>query len=355
MGGTEERGSVQWKREGFDDEIELVDYFRVIWKWKYLVIIGALVGGLAAGVVTFNMSKSPPLYCVRQMLELGGGDVGKDSKKVFVYSAEQIKAVIEDGNLNEQISQNMGRSGNKVEASSLKFRVSTVGFGDAVEIAYETPVIEKGVNVLNGLTATLVAYSNKEVESLRAKDFEKIQQGKAEIGRLKGEERFANMKKDNIERRIRELSEAIEESELEAIALKKKREGISRKSGHDESEFGSLYDRLVFENDHLIAKFEEQRFRNVVKRVDAEMVSWKIGNEVKKKSDELRLLEGKKYVEVIRLIGEPTALLLPQGKPRTKSIVVLAALAGFFLMVFFAFFLEYVAKVRKRGPMGPVG
>lgn len=60
-------------------------------------------------------------------------------------------------------------------------------------------------------------------------------------------------------------------------------------------------------------------------------------------------------LEAIRPTGEPTALPFPQGKPRTKSIVVLVAPTGFFIMVFLAFFLEYVAKVRKRGSLGPVG
>jgi len=26
----------------FDDEIELIDYLRVIWKWKYVIVAGTL-------------------------------------------------------------------------------------------------------------------------------------------------------------------------------------------------------------------------------------------------------------------------------------------------------------------------
>jgi LPS O-antigen subunit length determinant protein (WzzB/FepE family) len=40
-----------------DDEIELIDIFRVIWKWKYLIIGGTLIFALAGMIVSSFMTK----------------------------------------------------------------------------------------------------------------------------------------------------------------------------------------------------------------------------------------------------------------------------------------------------------
>ena len=40
-----------------EDEIELIDLLRVIWKWKYLIIGGTLVCAIAAMVISSIMPK----------------------------------------------------------------------------------------------------------------------------------------------------------------------------------------------------------------------------------------------------------------------------------------------------------
>ena len=45
------------KIEHYEDEIELIDYLLVIWKWKYLIIIGTLVFGFSAAIISFDTRK----------------------------------------------------------------------------------------------------------------------------------------------------------------------------------------------------------------------------------------------------------------------------------------------------------
>jgi len=40
-----------------DGEIELIDLLRVLWKWKWMIILTTFVCMLAAGVVSFMMPK----------------------------------------------------------------------------------------------------------------------------------------------------------------------------------------------------------------------------------------------------------------------------------------------------------
>lgn len=50
-------------QQQFDDEIELIDYSRVLWKWKWLIIVGSVVCMVVTGVISFRM---PNVYKVFQ-------------------------------------------------------------------------------------------------------------------------------------------------------------------------------------------------------------------------------------------------------------------------------------------------
>ena len=51
-----------------EDEIRLIDYLRVIWKWKWLILGGTLVCALLASVISLNM---PKFYRVTLAVEPG--------------------------------------------------------------------------------------------------------------------------------------------------------------------------------------------------------------------------------------------------------------------------------------------
>jgi len=55
MDETQQRESTRYREEQFKDEIELMDYLRVMWKWKYLIVGGTLICAIAAGVISFSI------------------------------------------------------------------------------------------------------------------------------------------------------------------------------------------------------------------------------------------------------------------------------------------------------------
>ena len=44
----------------YEDEVELMDYLLVIWKWKYLILAGTLAFALAAAIISFITWKQQP-------------------------------------------------------------------------------------------------------------------------------------------------------------------------------------------------------------------------------------------------------------------------------------------------------
>ena len=60
-----------------EDEIELIDLLRVIWKWKYLIIGGAAGCAVAALVISLIM---PKIYRIETVIRPGILSFKKDGK-----------------------------------------------------------------------------------------------------------------------------------------------------------------------------------------------------------------------------------------------------------------------------------
>ncbi len=76
----------------FEDEIVLMDYLVVIWKWKYLILVGTFLCAVAAAVVSFQM---PKVYAINTVLQPGILRVTQEGKTVYIDSAQNLKAIIE--------------------------------------------------------------------------------------------------------------------------------------------------------------------------------------------------------------------------------------------------------------------
>ena len=61
-----------------EDEIELIDLLRVVWKWKYLIIGGTLVCAIAAMVISLVM---PKIYRIETIIRPGILSFGEDGEK----------------------------------------------------------------------------------------------------------------------------------------------------------------------------------------------------------------------------------------------------------------------------------
>jgi LPS O-antigen subunit length determinant protein (WzzB/FepE family) len=85
----------QEQKSGPDlDEINLLQYFQVIWRKKFLIIAICLIAVIAAAIISYIM---PPVYRVTASVILGWLSMTSDGKGMYVDSVENVKALIEDG------------------------------------------------------------------------------------------------------------------------------------------------------------------------------------------------------------------------------------------------------------------
>lgn len=81
-----------------EGEIELIDLLVVLWRKKWLIIVGTLICAITAGIVAFNM---PKIYEVSSSIEIGKID------SEFVEGNSVISRKIKSISLREKIAQEL--------------------------------------------------------------------------------------------------------------------------------------------------------------------------------------------------------------------------------------------------------
>ena len=133
------------RRDSNEDEIELMDLLLVLWKWKYLILIGTLVCAVAAAVISLQMDK---VYSIQTVLQPGRLKVTEDGKTIFISSANTIKAIIEAGTFDDRILSKVKTANSDDLPKTLEFSVNIPSNSNALDISYETSDVDLGLQIL---------------------------------------------------------------------------------------------------------------------------------------------------------------------------------------------------------------
>lgn len=153
MSEAREVGVEPQKYDQLEDEIELMDYLKVLWKWKYLILVGTLICAIGAAVVSLNMTK---IYGITTVLEPGMLKVSDDGKIVYIDSPQNIKAVIETGGINGQVLKDIKFPDQEEPPTSAGFKVTIPKGTNALEVLYETPYVDVGLQIVKNLNNALL-------------------------------------------------------------------------------------------------------------------------------------------------------------------------------------------------------
>ncbi|MCF8082894.1 MAG: hypothetical protein K9M96_07350 [Deltaproteobacteria bacterium] len=137
----------------YEDEIELMDLLKVIWKWKYLILAGTLLCAVGAALMSLNMTK---VYRIDTVISPGVVKVEQSGNIIHIGSAPEIKSLIETGALNGRVLKRLEAPNPEALPKSLNFQSKTPKGGNELEISYETANPELGLQVLSELNQLLV-------------------------------------------------------------------------------------------------------------------------------------------------------------------------------------------------------
>ena len=334
------------KKDYYEDEIELIDILRVIWKWKYFILTGAIACGLIAAIISFNR---PKIYSIDMVLKPGILSIGNQGKSVYIDSAENIMELITSGTFNGDILNYLSEIKMRDIPKKLEFKGTILKHSNTIKVEYETDDIKQGIVILNHLSELLKKEYSKLVQHFKGEYDVKLS--------------LIKHKNDNIDATIQSYKRNIKNIEKRNNELVAEVKLIKNNSRNLVAEKNELYSNIPKEIDgfqSLIHAYLIQQNLELTHNTLNEIYDYKLKKEAQfqkilsltnqKESNlnDMKMLQFEKdNVQNIQILQPPTSSLHPV-KPKTKLNVIVSLLAGFFVMLFLTFFLEYLGKYRKR-------
>ena len=343
--------------DSYEDEIELMDLLKVLWKWKYLILLGTLACAVIAGIVSFNMTK---IYQGKMVVAPGLLKIDDQGKRLYIDSLQNIQTMIESGTFDGQILAGLGE---KNERGPLAFKVETPKGLNALRVSLETVDRKQGLQILDELSRLLlekfrgvVAYYQRDYEMQKEKKSSELTKLNGEISNVKAEIK-------NNELLIKDLSRSVSETEAEIEGIGKNTELLISERNKflsirkkDENILSALlYTNTIQESiaylNTLRSTTNEIKSQINEARLNIEQGKNKIADLEGQKqliAEEIANIEFRKnIIQNIQVLQAPEISRNPI-KPKKKLNVLLAGVVGLFLTVFLAFFIEYVSKHKEQ-------
>ena len=327
-----------------DDEIELIDLLRVLWKWKWMIILITFVCMVAAGVFSLMM---PKIYKVSTAIEPGIIGMNKNGSPIYLDSAGNIKAKIESGIYDSRILKNLNIDSRKIQ---IKFKVANPKSTDLIKISseWEQDKIVIGTKILAQLVTELSHYYEKVIQAKTEVIDKEILFMLSDIQGKKNQIDFKQAALKNIKARENQLNRKLVTLNDDTKKIKQQRDKILEGKTGEGSILPLLYFTAVQQNMVNFNQLNNQLNKLTSKEneipANVERLKQDINN-INMKIDGLNIK--KSYIKNIKLIGKPEASTSPI-KPKKELNIALAGVVGFMLAVFMAFFAEYIRKSKEK-------
>jgi len=375
------------RADPYEDEIELMDYLLVIWKWKYVILAGTLAFGLAAAIISFIALKQQPImYRTSIVLKPGIVKIDENGKKVFIDTPENIKSLIEN-DLKFSILGQIKNSNNSKLSNTLNLQVDIPKGLDLLNVSLESADADRDTKKMNYLIKDLLAEYVSKIEHVKSGIDEQIEQKKNKIAGFKAEiEKIKTNYLNQIDQqqmkltvllyKEKRLKKRIEyyQKELSEIGSKIKllenSKNISQSNeyflnklsiGHDYRDTFQKFFEInenahfnLFELQQKVAALSNElkslkKTENNIKIDPALQPNlYNLQQEIVKATKDIETLEKEKNnIRTIQVIQPPTTTELPR-KYKVRRNIILSLVAGLLLMLFFSFFMEYLNSYKKR-------
>ena len=303
-----------------EDTIELIDLLRVVWKWKWMIILVTLGCMITSGVISLKM---PKIYEVSMMIEPGVINLDPDGRPIYLDSPLNIKSKIDSQAYNRKISKTLNADPKEL---NLGFKTIQPGNSNTLKISLEANDTSRSIQALSTLFHELVKEYQHYVDSRKSELDQKIAMNKRQINVSAGEKKY--------------LEKEINTMEANTNRIIEERNMLIKKGGKNPDKLSLLiYSNIIQQN---------MAHNNDLNR----QLGWIMVKIERMKSEIETLKIEKESIENIKLIQKPQSSLYPI-KPKKKLNVMLAFVTGFFISIFLAFLLEYLQKMRITTKISP--
>ena len=327
-----------------EDEIELIDILRVIWKRKYLIMGGTLAFGLIAAIISLSMPKT---YMITMILEPGIPTIN-DENNYNIDSLKNLKPMIDSGVFNNDII-NLLKKNNKDIPKNLTIKANNLKDSNIMEVQYKAKDIATGLQILNILKDLLLKKYSYKVDLYKKSYENDLIIKREEISKYEAEQQTIKNSIINIEKRVDQLKGDIKLLNKNTIKLVEKRDIIISTHKNQNSILAVILYNNMLQQNFAFVSFYKNETNDCLSQKQQYILKLKETEEniniLKEVISEINLQRDS--IQNIQVIQPPNQSNSPV-KPKVKLNIVLAILAGGFMMLFISFFVEYVSKFRNN-------
>jgi hypothetical protein len=289
------------------------------------------------------------IYSIDMTLMPGILSIGEGGDTTYLDSPQNIKVLIDSGAFNNDILNYLNNTKEGRGPRKLNFKVTIPKNSNTVYVKYETANAKQGIIVLDHLCKLLSETYSKRTQYFKNEYDMKWGLKKNEIENIKASIQSYKRNMANIEKRIGELISEIKLIKNNTANLVAEKNKWSSKNPKENDGLQVLfYTYLIQENIKLSNNYlneindykfkKEEQLQNIRGLNNQKEVKLYAIKDIKFKKDQ---------IQNIQILQAPIKNPLPI-KPKTKYNIILALVAGLFLMMFLAFFGEYLRENRKR-------
>ncbi|MCX5852804.1 MAG: Wzz/FepE/Etk N-terminal domain-containing protein [Deltaproteobacteria bacterium] len=375
-----------------EDEIELIDILRIIWKWKWLITVGVVIVAVAASVISLQM---PKVYQVDAIIEPGIMGVDDKGNLIYIDSPDNISRKVGEQAYNQRIMKDLHVDPHTVD---LKFKSDTDKNKNSqvimVSSEWEENEVDLGIKVQNLLIAYLTDnyrdiinqkknnYDSKittnqnkinDIDTQR-KDLDKqVQIKAAELLGNKNELKLKIARLESVEQQVEKLFSELKEVKDNSVKMTAEKDALLKKSDQKDAlslllHATTLQQNITYFNELNSQIFELRKQENEIETditklessinslmAEVERLKLQRDEGLKTKIDDInaeiqRLKSEQSIISNIKVIQEPEKSTKPV-KSRKVQIVMVSAVGAFFFLVILAFFIEYV-RTSSAAPRG---
>jgi capsular polysaccharide biosynthesis protein len=329
-----------------EHKTELLDYIRVFWKRKWLIIIPTLICALG----TFLWSRlSDPVWEVDCLIQTGSLMVQTDAgilQEISASKPKDIAAQISQGSFNEPIATELNLSLKTFPPLTAEDIKDT----RLVHVILKTEDIAEGKAILNSLFNHLKVDLDAKVEFERKAIDAQVKGKEIELENLDKTIPVLKSKVAIVRKRIDSISREMDEVKKRVDTLDKEQLEDLKKTGRAESESLAV---LLYSNEvqQSLRYLDYLREMESDKKIQADEIRLDVENIIRRKNqieNDIALLVGKKArMELSQLIKNPTSSLRPVS-PKPWLNLLIGTLLGLGVFTTLAFFLEYLGESQKQ-------
>ena len=326
----------------YEDEVELIDILRILWKWKFFILVGTFVCAVAS--VFYSLSL-PRVYKAEMTVQPGFLKVDDNGERVYVNSLKSISGRVSAGIYDLAIiSSVVNKSPGGPELKDLHFGLSIPAESNVLKVSYETIDLKEGSAVLNHLFQSIAKEESELLKGVVSGYNHKITINKSEILKSENLIRSYNENVKTIDKRISEIRKDIEKMNKNSIFLSYERKKLlEQKTDDKESLSVLLYSNTIQQSIQFVNRVKKDlNEHQALKEEEVQKIIVEKDNKKKTIQENYNLETERDGIKKMQILIKPEDGNLDPVKPRRTVIVLLGLIAGIFLFVFCSFIAEYL-------------